>query len=152
MSKVSVVLGCFYGDEGKGRATDYLSQSCEVAVRATGGNNAGHTVYINGKKFAMRLIPSGVLSNKTMAVIGNGVVLNPQVLIGEIEMLRENGIDIDKFLKISEKAHVIFPFHCAMDIVLENNRIKKTLDCFQAFFFIKLLDCILVFRIPRTRL
>lgn len=125
MSKVNVVLGCFYGDEGKGRTTDYLSQTCEVAVRATGGNNAGHTVYINGKKFAMRLIPSGVLSNKTIAIIGNGVVLNPKVLIGEIDMLRENGIDIDKFLKISEKAHVIFPYHCAIDIILENNRINK---------------------------
>lgn len=82
MSKASVVLGCFYGDEGKGRTTDYLAQFADVSVRATGGNNAGHTIYVNGVKFAMRLIPSGILSNKTIAVIGNGVVLNPEVLIG----------------------------------------------------------------------
>lgn len=125
MSKVNVVLGCFYGDEGKGRTTDYLSQTCEVAIRATGGNNAGHTINVNGTKFAMRLIPSGILSNKTVAIIGNGVVLNPQVLIGEINMLKENNIDVDKYLKISEKAHIIFPYHCALDVVLENNRMYK---------------------------
>ena len=125
MSKVNVVLGCFYGDEGKGRTTDYLSQTCEVAIRATGGNNAGHTINVNGTKFAMRLIPSGILSNKTVAIIGNGVVLNPQVLIGEINMLKENNIDVDKYLKISEKAHIIFPYHCALDVVLENNRMHK---------------------------
>ena len=125
MSKVNVVLGCFYGDEGKGRTTDYLAQTCEVAVRATGGNNAGHTINVNGTKFAMRLIPSGILSNKTMAIIGNGVVLDPKVLINEINMLKENNIDVESHLKISDKAHVIFPYHRAMDIVLENHRLNK---------------------------
>ena len=125
MSKASVVLGCFYGDEGKGRTTDYLAQFAEVAVRATGGNNAGHTINVNGVKFAMRLIPSGILSNKTMAVIGNGVVLNPEVLIGEIKMLKEHDIDVDSHLKISDKAHVIFPYHCNMDVMLENKRANK---------------------------
>lgn len=125
MKKANVVLGCYWGDEGKGRTTDYLSQFADVSVRATGGNNAGHTIYINGKKFAMRLIPSGILSNKTISVIGNGVVLNPEVLINEINMLKENGIDVDKYLKISEKAHIIFPYHKALDIVLENKRVNK---------------------------
>lgn len=125
MSKVNVVIGCFYGDEGKGRTTDYLSQKCEVAVRATGGNNAGHTIMVNGKKFAMRLIPSGILSKKTLAVIANGVVLNPKVLIGEINMLKENGVDVDKYLKISEKAHIIFPYHGDLDVYLEERRKNK---------------------------
>ena len=125
MSKASVVLGCFYGDEGKGRTTDYLAQFADVSVRATGGNNAGHTINVDGVKFAMRLIPSGILSNKTMAVIGNGVVLNPEVLLGEIEMLKSHGIDVDRFLKISDKAHVIFPYHCNLDVMLENKRANK---------------------------
>lgn len=125
MSKASVVLGCFYGDEGKGRTTDYLAQFADVSVRATGGNNAGHTINVNGVKFAMRLIPSGILSNKTIAVIGNGVVLNPEVLIGEIDMLKSHGIDVDKYLKISSKAHVIFPYHSNLDVMLENKRKHK---------------------------
>ncbi|MDO4500858.1 MAG: adenylosuccinate synthase [Erysipelotrichaceae bacterium] len=122
MSKASAVLGCFYGDEGKGRTTDYLAIKAEVSVRATGGNNAGHSIVVNGHKFAMRLIPSGILSNKTIAVIANGVVLNPSVLIGEINMLKEHGIDVDKWLKISDKAHVIFPYHEEMDVYLESKR------------------------------
>ena len=125
MSKVNVVIGTNWGDEGKGRVTDYLSQTCEVAVRATGGNNAGHTIKVNETKFAMRLIPSGILSNKTIAIIGNGVVLNPKVLIDEINMLKENEIDVDKFLKISDKAHIIFPYHCELDLMLENKRKNK---------------------------
>ncbi len=125
MSKASVVLGCFYGDEGKGRTTDYLAQFADVSVRASGGNNAGHTIMANGVKFAMRLIPSGILSNKTIAVIGNGVVLNPAVLLGEIDMLKSHDIDVDKFLKISDKAHVIFPYHANLDVMLENKRVHK---------------------------
>ncbi|MCF0134206.1 MAG: adenylosuccinate synthase [Blautia sp.] len=125
MSKVNVVLGCFYGDEGKGRTTDYLAQTCEVAVRASGGNNAGHTIEFNGKKFAMRLTPSGIFSGKTVAIIGNGVVLNPKVLINEINMLKENGVDVDTYLKISEKAHLIFPYHSEMDVMLESRRAHK---------------------------
>lgn len=125
MSKVNVVIGTNWGDEGKGRVTDYLSQTCEVAVRATGGNNAGHTIKVNETKFAMRLIPSGILSNKTIAIIGNGVVLNPKVLIDEINMLKDNEIDVDKFLKISDKAHIIFPYHCELDLMLENKRKNK---------------------------
>jgi len=125
MSKASVVLGCFYGDEGKGRTTDYLAQFADVSVRATGGNNAGHTIYVNGVKFAMRLIPSGILSNQTIAVIANGVVLDPRVLLGEIEMLKSHGIDVDKFLKISDKAHIIFPYHTHLDVMLENKRKHK---------------------------
>lgn len=125
MSKSSVVLGCFYGDEGKGRTTDYLGQFADYSVRATGGNNAGHTIVVNGVKFAMRLVPSGILSGHTTAVIANGVVLNPSVLLGEINMLKSHGIDVDKYLKISDKAHVIFPYHSSMDVMLENKRAHK---------------------------
>lgn len=124
-TKASVVIGLFYGDEGKGRTSDYLAQNCEVAVRATGGNNAGHTIQIGDRKIAMRLIPSGILSKKTIAVIGNGVVLNPEVLISEIKMLKEYGVDVDKYLKISDKSHIIFPYHCNIDVMLENQRVNK---------------------------
>ena len=89
MSKVDVVIGCFYGDEGKGKVIDYLAADADVAVRATGGDNAGHTIKANGVKYAMHLIPSGLLSGHTTGVIGNGVVLNPEVLLEEIDNLKE---------------------------------------------------------------
>ena len=84
MSNVDVVFGCFYGDEGKGKVIDYLAGNADVAVRATGGDNAGHTIKVDGVKYAMHLIPSGILSGHTVGVIGNGVVLNPEVLIAEL--------------------------------------------------------------------
>lgn len=125
MSKVSVVLGCFYGDEGKGRTTDYLAQTADMSIRATGGNNAGHTVTIDNVKYALHLVPSGILSNHTIAVIGNGVVIDPKVLIEEINMLKENGIKVDEYLKISDKAHLILPYHCMLDALLEDKRTNK---------------------------
>ena len=93
MSKVDVVIGCFYGDEGKGKVIDYLATNADIAVRATGGDNAGHTIEANGVKYAMRLIPSGILSGHTIGVIGNGVVMNPEVLLGEIANLKAHGYD-----------------------------------------------------------
>lgn len=125
MSKVDVVIGCFYGDEGKGKVIDYLAAEADIAVRATGGDNAGHTIKANGVKYAMHLIPSGLLSGHTVGVIGNGVVLNPEVLIAEIGNLREHGYDVDTYLKISEKAHVIFPYHRMLDLALEKARKAK---------------------------
>lgn len=125
MRNTDVVVGLVYGDEGKGRTTDYLAQSNEVAIRATGGNNAGHTIKVGNTKFAMRLIPSGILSNKTIAVIGNGVVLNPRILLDEIKMLKEHGINVDSLLKISDKAHLIFPYHETMDELQESLRVNK---------------------------
>ena len=118
MKKVNVVLGSFYGDEGKGKIIDYLSQNADISVRCTGGNNAGHSIEVNGKKFAFHLIPSGILNEKTLAVIGNGVVIDPKVLIEEINTVKENGYST-KNLKISDKAHVIFPYHIEMDKLLE---------------------------------
>ena len=125
MSKVDVVIGCFYGDEGKGKVIDYLGTEADVAVRATGGDNAGHTIKVNGVKYAMHLIPSGMLSGHTVGVIGNGVVLNPEVLMDEISNLKAHGYDVDKYLKISDKAHVIFPYHRMLDLALEQTRKNK---------------------------
>lgn len=121
MKQVDVVLGSFYGDEGKGKIIDYLAQNADFAVRCSGGNNAGHSIEIEGKKFAFHLIPSGILNKNTIAVIGNGVVVDPKVLIEEIEMIKANGYEVEN-LRISDKAHVIFPYHIQMDKLQEELR------------------------------
>lgn len=121
MNKVEVVLGSFYGDEGKGKIIDYLASNADMAIRATGGNNAGHTIEVDGKKFAFHLIPSGILNEGCVAVIGNGVVIDPKVLIDEINNLKENGKSVSN-LRISDKAHVIFSYHVVMDKLLEERR------------------------------
>lgn len=125
MSKVDVVIGCFYGDEGKGKVIDHLAMDADIAVRATGGDNAGHTIKVDGVKYAMHLIPSGILSGHTIGIIGNGVVLNPEVLLAEIANLKEHGYEVEHHLKISEKAHVILPYHRMMDVALEQVRKSK---------------------------
>jgi len=129
MSKVDVVLGAFYGDEGKGKIIDYLSTKSDISIRCTGGNNAGHTIEVDGQKYAFHLIPSGVLNKGTLAVIGNGVVIDPKVLIEEIDNLKEHGYTVDN-LRISDKAHIIMPYHIAMDKMQEelrgNNKIGTT--------------------------
>lgn len=124
MSKVDVVLGTFYGDEGKGKIIDYISKNADVSIRCTGGNNAGHTITVNGKKFAFHLIPSGILNKNTKAIIGNGVVIDPKVLIEEIENLKQNGYSVDN-LYISDKAHIIMPYHIMMDNLQEELRKDK---------------------------
>lgn len=113
MTAVAVV-GSQWGDEGKGKITDFLSKDAAYAVRSNGGNNAGHTIEIDNQTFKMRLTPSGIFASKKCAVIGNGVVINPQVLLGELENLEENGIDTSN-LKISNRAHVIMPYHVKLD-------------------------------------
>lgn len=121
MNKVDVVLGSFYGDEGKGKIIDYLSQNADISVRCSGGNNAGHSIEIDGKKFAFHLIPSGILNKNTIAVIGNGVVVDPKVLIEEMKNIEENGYSVEN-LRISDKAHIIFPYHVQMDKLQEELR------------------------------
>ena len=118
---VNVVLGGFYGDEGKGKIIDYLGADVDITVRYSGGNNAGHTIIVDGVKFAFHLIPSGILNRGTKAVIGNGVVVDPKVLLEEIKVIQQNGYSADD-LCISDKAHVIMPYHIAMDKLLEELR------------------------------
>ena len=121
---VDVVLGSFYGDECKGKIIDYLSKECKYAVRFSGGNNAGHTIEVDGKKFAFHLIPSGILNKDVKAILGNGVVIDPKVLIDEINNLKENGYKVDN-LYISDKAHVILPYHIELDELQEKIRKNK---------------------------
>ena len=123
MKKVDVVLGAFFGDEGKGKIIDYLSQNADLSLRCAGGNNAGHTIAFGGKKFAMHLVPSGIFSGAT-AIIGNGVVIDPKVLLEEIKMLKDAGINTDKLL-ISSKAHVILNYHKEYDLLEEDMRGKN---------------------------
>ena len=121
---VDVVLGAFYGDEGKGKVIDYLSNDAKYSVRFSGGNNAGHSIEVDGKKFAFHLIPSGILNKDTRAVLANGVVINPKVLIEEIENLKKNGYSCDN-LYISDKAHIIFPYHVMIDNLEESIRKER---------------------------
>ena len=121
MQNVNVVLGAFYGDEGKGTIIDYLSSNSKYAVRFSGGNNAGHSIEVDGKKFAFHLLPSGILNKNIKAILSNGVVIDPKVLLEEIDNLKKNGYKVDN-LYISEKAHVIMPYHIMMDSLLEDAR------------------------------
>ncbi len=121
---VDVVLGTFFGDEGKGKIIDFLSKDADISVRCSGGNNAGHTINVEGKKYAFHLIPSGILNKDTKAVIGNGVVVDPKVLLEELENLKTNGIDVSNFY-ISDKAQIIFPYHIKMDELQEDIRENK---------------------------
>jgi adenylosuccinate synthase len=113
-----VLLGAQWGDEGKGKATDLLGDRVDYVVRYQGGNNAGHTVVIGDQKYALHLLPSGILSPNVIPVIGNGVVIDPAVLLTEIKGLNERGIDTTK-LKISTNAHLITPYHRTIDKVSE---------------------------------
>jgi adenylosuccinate synthase len=106
-----IVLGAQWGDEGKGKMVDLFSDRFDIVARYQGGHNAGHTVYIGDRKFVLKLIPSGVLREGVTAVIGNGVVIDPAALIEEMDMLKAVGIPVEKQLSISNRAHVIFPFH-----------------------------------------
>ena len=123
MSKTNIaVLGAQWGDEGKGKIVDMLTPHFSTVARYQGGHNAGHTVYVDGTKFVLHLIPSGILHPGVTCVIGNGVVIDPQALFKEIDDLARIGIAIDDRLLISEKAHVILPYHCELDVLSEARR------------------------------
>lgn len=124
MGNVTVLVGAQWGDEGKGKVIDILSEDVQYVVRYQGGNNAGHTVVIADKKYVLHLIPSGILHEGKTCVIGHGVVVDPEALIEEIEMLKVQGISCEGRLKISDKAHVIFPYHKKIDELREVRRKK----------------------------
>src|ERR1700719_3360342 len=119
------VVGAQWGDEGKGKVVDLFSEKFSVVARYQGGHNAGHTVFIGEKKFVLKLIPSGILRPGVQAVIGNGVVVDLAALLQEMEMLEASGIAVRENLRISNRAHVIFPFHRLIEKMSEarENRI-----------------------------
>ncbi|HET7207784.1 MAG TPA: adenylosuccinate synthase [Terriglobales bacterium] len=118
--RTAVVVGAQWGDEGKGKIVDVLSESFPVVARYAGGHNAGHTVIIDGKKFILQLVPSGVLRKGCRGIIGNGVVLDPLAFLKEIAGLRSLGVSIDGNLFISNRAHVILPYHRMIELAAEN--------------------------------
>jgi adenylosuccinate synthase len=118
--KTAVIVGAQWGDEGKGKIVDVLSENFSVVARYAGGHNAGHTVIINGKKFVLQLVPCGVLRAGCRSVIGNGVVLDPIAFLKEAGALREAGVKIDGHLFVSNRAHVILPYHRMIELAAEN--------------------------------
>ena len=122
MSTNIAVLGAQWGDEGKGKIVDMLTPHFSAVARYQGGHNAGHTVYANGRKFVLRLLPSGILHPGITCVIGNGVVVDPQALFAEIDELTKNGIDVGDRILISDKAHLILPYHRDLDLLSEARR------------------------------
>lgn len=118
---VTTIVGCQWGDEGKGKMTDVFSQEADVVVRYQGGNNAGHTVIFDGKKFGLHLIPSGIFFKDKLNIIGNGVVVDPRALLEEIQYLESEGVSIDN-LAISDRCHILFPYHCYIDRLEEEAR------------------------------
>jgi len=119
-AKTAVIVGAQWGDEGKGKIVDVLSDSFDLVARYAGGHNAGHTVLIRGKKFVLQLVPCGVLRKGCQGVIGNGVVLDPIAFLKEVAALRENGVAVDGNLFISSRAHVILPYHRMLELASEN--------------------------------
>jgi len=118
--KAVVIVGAQWGDEGKGKIVDVLSENFSVVARYAGGHNAGHTVIINGKKFILQLVPCGVLRRGCRSVIGNGVVLDPVAFLKEVGALREAGVKVDGSLFVSNRAHVILPYHRMIELASEN--------------------------------
>ena len=121
------VLGAQWGDEGKGKIVDLLTPHFSIVARYQGGHNAGHTVYVEGTKFILRLIPSGILHPGVTCVIGNGVVIDPQALFAEVDELTKAGVDVGARILISDKAHLILPYHRDLDLLSEARRGERKL-------------------------
>jgi len=118
--KTAVIIGAQWGDEGKGKIVDVLSENFSIVARYAGGHNAGHTVIIRGKKFILQLVPSGILRPGCRSVIGNGVVFDPMAFLKEVAALREAGVKVDDNLFVSNRAHVILPYHRMIELASEN--------------------------------
>ncbi|NOY82679.1 MAG: adenylosuccinate synthase [Kiritimatiellaeota bacterium] len=115
----TVLIGLQWGDEGKGKVIDVLTESAEVVVRFQGGNNAGHTVEVGEERFVLHLVPSGIIREQALCIIGNGVVVNPLALFDEIRELRRRGLNVDGRLQISSRCQLVFQYHCLLDGLLE---------------------------------
>ena len=124
---INLVIGAQWGDEGKGKIVDLLGASADYSVRFHGGNNAGHTVVVAGKKYPFHLIPSGILNKNAVGIIANGVIIDPEVLIKEIEKIENEGINLKNKLVISPRCHLIMPYHKSLDEAYENARGKDKL-------------------------
>ena len=116
-----VVVGMQWGDEGKGKITDFLSKGTDVVARYQGGDNAGHTIEVKDREYKMRLVPSGILYSDKLTLIGNGVVVNPKSLVEEITNLKAQGLSFANF-KISNRAHLILPYHIKLDGLQEQSK------------------------------
>ena len=121
-SKITAIVGAQWGDEGKGKITDFFGGEADFVVRFHGGTNAGHTVIVNNNTYKLHLIPSGVLYDHPVSIIGNGVVVDPAALIKEINYLRDKGVEPK--LKISDRAHIIMPYHIETDVALTKHQGK----------------------------
>jgi adenylosuccinate synthase len=119
-SKITVIVGAQWGDEGKGKITDFFAGESDYVVRFHGGNNAGHTIIVDGTTFKLHLIPSGIVYGEPMSIIGNGVVVDPKALLDEIAYVKEKGINPK--LMVSDRAHVIMPYHITMDGALSRHQ------------------------------
>ena len=115
------VIGAQWGDEGKGKIVDLLCESFDVVARYQGGHNAGHTVKFADQHYALRLIPSGILHRDKLCILGNGMVIDPEALLEEIENLRKLRVHVEENLKISDSAHCILPYHRALDLAREES-------------------------------
>lgn len=118
----TILVGAQWGDEGKGKIIDFLTDEADIVVRSQGGNNAGHTIVIGGEKYVLHLIPSGILRRSKTCVIANGVVIDPVSLVAEIEGLRARGVKVAKNLLISDAAHIVLPYHRSLDELRENQK------------------------------
>ena len=127
MGKNVVILGTQWGDEGKGKVVDLLTDRAKYVVRYQGGHNAGHTLVINGEKTVLHLIPSGILRANVKCIIGNGVVLAPDALMTEVKMLEERGIPARERMLISEACPLILPYHVSLDVAREKARGEKAI-------------------------
>ena len=115
-----IVVGTQWGDEGKGKIVDYLAEKSEYIVRSQGGSNAGHTVVVGENKYKLRLLPSGILHEDKICIIGNGIAIEPKIFLEEIDELKNKKIKISN-IKISDRAHIIFPYHKALDELQEED-------------------------------
>ena len=122
MAKAIVVVGAQWGDEGKGKVVDYLAGAFDYTARFAGGHNAGHTVIHDTQRYVLQLIPCGILRPGKHAVIGNGVVVDPAALLSEVDTLASMGLDVNGRLHLSNRAHLIFPYHRQMDKAAEAAR------------------------------